>query len=342
MMVRMAVLGVLCFSITGSAEPQPCSNGAGDILDAKDQPTFRVRTTEHFTLHYNTTHETANDLVPHMESTYQAVWSFCQDLKLAIKAPAQSLSIYLFDDAKEYRSFCEKEGVRCDGVQGTYVANLNAVLLLNVLRHEAMAALNAPGQDAANPQWMRERDAFVKSYNRLVVRHEIAHQLLFNIGALNRNAIYPDWLLEGLACLFEPDWPVNPNADLILNQDRLADLRDSLVGTSSPNEREVRKRLGDDRGRLLSLRTVAANPEAVADAGQFAVYRYAQAWMTTLYLYVEKKEQFAGYLGEMSGRGGARLMDADELLIFEQHFGPLNEGADKEFQAFLFHCMRSP
>src|SRR5262249_45777967 len=50
----------------------------------------------------------------------------------------------------------------------------------------------------------RRAEEFRTETNIAVIMHEVAHQLSFNTGMLNRDGDVPVWLAEGLACYCEP------------------------------------------------------------------------------------------------------------------------------------------
>src|SRR5690606_38726102 len=76
-----------------------------------------------------------------------------------------------------------------------------------------------------------QRVGLTERINRTAIRHEIAHQVLYNAGVRAREAPNPKWRIEGMACLFEETPPDSAGSGIhAINQLRVRDLRNALMG----------------------------------------------------------------------------------------------------------------
>jgi len=160
-----------------------------------------------------------------------------------------------------------------------------------------------------------QRAALVEQIHQLVIAHEAAHQVLFNIGVLTRSgADHPEWWVEGLACLFEAPLADPPHPERPTNRHRL----DDLVEAVSANKQI----------KLADL--IVALPERQADA-QNTRGRYAQAWGLLEFLRRTKPSAVSAFAKLQAAKtpGAAAPNAAQRLAEFESTFGPIEE------QAFL-------
>ncbi len=181
----------------------------------------------------------------------------------------------------------------------------------------------------------RRRD-YCEKINQTVVQHETAHQTLFNAGLHVRTAGNPRWLVEGLACLFETP-PGPPGSGFsVVNTDRLEDFRTAIGGqtrrqlTSRDYEKAV------EAGLIASPRQLILKPGMLDARGDAGVRNYAVAWAMTHYLQRNQREQLAAYLLGISARmPGEYPSPQQELELFEDHFGPIDEVFLRKFSAYI-------
>lgn len=177
------------------------------------------------------------------------------------------------------------------------------------------------------------RKAYSERINCTVVQHEIAHQVLFNAGLHQRKASNPRWLVEGLATLFETPPTLQGSGIAVINPLRLKDFRDAVADGRNPAT------LGADHylhavatGRLVSPQQLILQPELLNTHGDNGANNYAVTWALTYYLLRTKRTDFSVYLQELSHRQpGMTVSPAQELELFEKHFGPLDEVFSRRF-----------
>ena len=180
------------------------------------------------------------------------------------------------------------------------------------------------------------RRGYCDRINETVIQHETAHQTLFNAGLHVRGASNPKWLIEGLACLFETP-PGPPGSGFsVLNAARLEDFRSAVGGqskrrlTSRDYERAVQA------GLIASPKELILKPDLIDLRGDSGLRNYAVAWAMAHYLQRNQRDQLAAYLLDISGRRpGDNPLPQQELDLFEEHFGPIDEIFLRKFSSYI-------
>jgi len=314
---------------------------------------FHALDTDHFTIVTDAPHETIRPLTARLESTHAAIMRFCAAMKLPIKPLPTRLAILLFDRFDEFVAYAEKAGVSPGTAAGFYDQSTNVAAFANVLNGPALAPLHreieslnlrlrallrrstgsatatSRGDDLTNRihALRSQQDAFVERFNRLVLQHEAAHQVFFNVGVHVRGADNPIWLVEGLACQFEV-----PQSDLggdlkSVNQMRLGDLREALrVARDVRDEAKIDFRAVCESGSLMPLaELVVADSLSGADSTASAA-RYAQAWSLVYFLQKDRRDAFSTYLARFVVQPAGEVFDSKaELGAFQRVFGPLDD-----------------
>jgi len=188
------------------------------------------------------------------------------------------------------------------------------------------------------------RDKAVKRINQLILQHEAAHHVLFNIGVHVRGGQNPVWLSEGLATQFEVTQGSTGAGRVRVNHVRLADLRGTL-GV----ERSVRKVTPElyeaafAGSRLVPLERLVTDDSLFQLRGAQLGICYAQAWGLTLFLQREHPEDFARYLEQLARRRPGRgVTPRQELAGFEAAFGPLDDAWQRAWLDFVLKLPYDP
>ena len=290
-------------------------------------PDFKLLTTEHYVIVYNTSEKYAKwigDIFDRFYDKYRSVW---KKFGLDLAEPDFPLVAVLFSDKKQFDQYGQKEiGSAISLEMSAYYHKwTNRIVLCDLSGIEkildeqqsqteskkrtpsttTMALLNRPGA----------------GYNVSATIHEAAHQIGCNDGMFSRTAPIPLWLLEGVAMLHEIADVNNPkrteSGEPKVNKKRLGEM--AAFYSKNPND-PVRIMLQTD-DTLRSVRT--------------AKDYYGLSWGFTYFLYKKKPKQFASYLQMISAKTAA---DVDSptlrLLDFEDHFGSDWEKLQKEFLRF--------
>ncbi|MBI4717195.1 MAG: DUF1570 domain-containing protein [Planctomycetes bacterium] len=290
-------------------------------------------------------------LVSELERTFAAVTAFCERLDLAVDPPRERMPVILFSRASDMAAFRERFGLGDDGAAGLYLPHRNLSVFLSSLARPELRVLAdevakwqtrsqpvrylgplarrvAPQLDALCRRAeaaQRRLDALNEAFTALVVRHETAHQVFYNLGVLRRDVDEPAWLTEGLACLFET---AGASADPATtpNPYRVADLRAALaLGDADREVTLAALQAAIDAGRLVSLPTLIADPAALAASNPNAPYRFAQSWGLLHYLLTARRPALSEYLARPPTRDrGLGGNPQAELAGFEAVFGPLD------------------
>jgi hypothetical protein len=149
----------------------------------------------------------------------------------------------------------------------------------------------------------RRAREFRTGMNIGTVMHEVAHQLSFNCGMLNREADIPIWLAEGLATYCE-------STDNQVWQG---------IGEPNPERLAMLEPFARGQGRLIPLRDLVSADAWLREAKEpgIILLGYAQSWALFRMLIEERPEQLRRLLSLIYYRRGPEHRLAD----FAEAFG---------------------
>jgi hypothetical protein len=151
--------------------------------------------------------------------------------------------------------------------------------------------------------------------NTGTIMHEVAHQLSFNCGLLNRHGDVPLWLAEGLACYCESTADGTWQGMGEPNPGRLRTLAEALRGS----------------GRLIGLRELIANDGWIKGETPTVLLGYAQSWALVRMLVENHPYALRTYLTQVSQRQMAERRLAD----FQQAFGSDLGRIERRYHEYL-------
>jgi hypothetical protein len=339
-----------------SGSPPPLEEEvAADLLKIAGEG-FRIRKTDHFTIAYDTSYEALRPLIGRLEGTYKAVARFCRDRGLHRDSPVARLQVILFDQHEDFARYLTGLGLPSATIAGIYNQQTNLAAFCNTLNDPSLKGVarrieqtrsqlkrlksqrhSSQATQRRRRELQRElsivqtrRDVIVKRFNRLVIQHEAAHQIFFNLGVHVRGADNPTWLVEGLACQFEVPQAGSNGGLRRVNHMRLGDFRDALG--VPPGEKELPEAAYADAlssRRLVPLAELISRPELFSGRDDNIVFRYAQAWALVYYLDRAHREGFAAYLKRLSARAPGKVAGPErEIGEFQATLG----APDAEFQ----------
>lgn len=349
--LTMAALAPALSTSVALQQPSPPDQEAGARLLAIGGEGFQIRKTDHYTLAYDTPYEALRPLIGRLEGTYDAIWRFCEASDLEVRPPGSRLEVLLFARYEDFSQYLAGIGLRSGSLAGVYDPLTNVSAFCHVESSPGLAQLNGQieqiqkrlkrlkgrGSDASACERREnlrqhlsklrlQRDALAKRFNRLVIQHEAAHQMLYNVGVHVRGADNPLWLTEGMACQFEIPQAGSTRPMGRINHLRLADFRDALGAlpdVKSVSEEAYAKAFAERH--LVPIVDLITDDELFAGQERDVAFRYAQAWALVYYLHHRHREEFVTYLRRLGTRKpGEHVARQRKIEEFESAFGKID------------------
>ena len=243
-----------------------------------------------------------------------------------VRPPAERMMLAVFDSQEGFEVYLGRG--MSSAITGLYDRDGNRLVVYDYARNRAFREAKRRGDEiahtiAAPPERRRFVGAFTRQAREFrddanigTVMHEVAHQLSFNGGMLDRDGDVPLWLAEGLACYCE------------------STTNGAWQGVGEPNPMRVEALAAQVRGRgpLFALKDLIRSDDWLrggATAGQAAL-GYAQSWALFRLLMEEKPEQLRRYLDLIRGR---RTPD-HRLDDFAEAFGSFSK-MDARYQEYV-------
>jgi len=277
---------------------------------------FRVHTTPHYVVCYNTSRTYATWTSSLLERLYKAFTNYWEKQGLEIREPEFPLPVMVFASRQMYDAASREDLPGGTGnIVGFYSLRTNCVNMFDLTGAEAV-------RDAASSRSAGMRRGSTRELNQMLsqpeavplvatIVHEATHQIAFNCGLASRFADIPLWQCEGMAVYFEaPDLASTRGWRGIgrVNYPRLDRFQRNLPNW---NDKTLERLIsGDDRLR---------DPQTAVDA-------YADAWALNYYLIKFKSQEYAEYLKTLSEKRPL-IHDEPETRSeeFREHFGDLGK-----------------
>jgi hypothetical protein len=297
---------------------------------------FRTYATDHFLIITDARSGELTDFGQAAEATYRRAQELASRLAIPVRPLRFKLPLLVYGEWEDYISAARRAGLDADkGMPGFFDETRGLCVLfdyvslpflhdlearIEAIKERLKSASEAGGGEQGSAKEdcdkrraeMRQIEADLaaceSAINQTVVRHEIAHQVIWSLGIL-RPGDDRLWLKEGLAMQFECGESFRDN------RHRLADF---CVDASQADLTHIRALVGDPR--LLSPGADRL-PEA-----------YAAGGVLVHHLIERNPVMFARYMRaapttSAPADGPARIAD------FETAFGPLDEKFELEFHA---------
>lgn len=259
-----------------------------------------------YSLHFTVLSDADSGRTAAVNQLAEEIWSrvnvFAGRLRLATRPPTKKLLVICFDKWEDYERFLRPGGfVISPSVPGFFDQINNRCVMFNsaggplILDKRRELANPIPDSSAGRKvdEAQREITAHERIINETVFRHELAHQVLFNVGVQTARMRDRRWLQEGLAMQFESAEALSPY--------RAADF------------------LAIDAEDCLTLfRSVIADPKPLAPGAENSARAYAAAWAIVYYLIHHEPRVFAPYLSSPAESAHP------ELAVFQKRFGPID------------------
>jgi uncharacterized protein DUF1570 len=280
----------------------------GERLVAQMPPGFRIYTTPHYVLCYNTSREYAQWTSSMLERLYKAFTSYWKQKGLKVREPEFPLPVLVFADRSSYDAAAREDLPGGTGnIVGFYSLRSNRTNMFDLTGAEAVRGAGSRRGSMKEINQMLSQPAAVPLVATVV--HEATHQIAFNCGLQTRYADIPLWLCEGMAVYFEaPDLSSKSGWRGIgkVNYPRLETFRRNLPRW---NDRSLQSLVADSRR--------FRDPRTASDA-------YADAWALNYYLIKYRPDAYAAYLKMLAEK--RPLVEDDtqtRLAEFREHFGDL-------------------
>lgn len=305
-----------------STDDMPFAPLDGEALGAKMQDEmgdgFRVHTTTHYTVVYDTSREYAEWASSLLESLQEALTRYWKKQGLELQAPRFPLGVVIHSSRDDYQRYAKAE-IGTTGAVGYYSMRTNRVRMFDLTGSDELRAEAGGGRRGSRRQITRMLSTPVAEPLVATIVHEATHQVAYNTGVMQRYADLPLWFVEGMAVYFEA-----PNAKSSrgwrgigkVNYVRLKDFRRNLNGWS--RESLTSLIASDDRLR---------NPRTAADA-------YADAWALTYYLVKRRGDAYVQYVKTMAAKDPLEGSSSNDRGVseasrrmseFVDHFGELDK-----------------
>jgi hypothetical protein len=272
---------------------------------AEMPPGFRVHTTPHYVVCYDTSRQYALWTSSLLERLHKAFTNYWDGEGIKLREPEFPLLVLVFAERRTYDQLSRDDLPGGAGnIIGFYSLRSNRINTFDLTGTEAFRSLGSRGS-IREINDMLSQPAAVPLVATIV--HEATHQIAFNCGLQTRYSDIPLWLCEGMAVYFEaPDLASKSGWRGIgkVNYPRLDTFRRNL----GKWQNNTLKNLVSDNRRFR-------DPRQASDA-------YADAWALNYYLIKYQPKSYAAYLKALSKKPPLEEdSPATRLAEFSEHFG---------------------
>jgi hypothetical protein len=250
----------------------------------------------------------------------------------AIREPGARLMVAVFDSQAGFEAYLGQR--RSTTTTGVYHPPSNRLVVYDYAGNRSFIAGKRKGEQLAkrigNPLDRQRFSGGFSLYaqtrradaNVGTIMHEVAHQLSFNCGLLNRDGDVPLWLAEGLACYCE------------------ATMNGSWQGIGEPNPPRAATLAGPARGQgsFLPLHALLTGDDwlrKAADVHQ-VLLGYSQSWVLFRMLMEQRPRDLQKYLTLIHERRTAEHRLEDWSAVF----GTNLPAFEKQYHAYMRSVVR--
>lgn len=226
-----------------------------------------------------------------------------------LREPPGKMMIAIFDSQAGFEAYLGQR--MSPQITGIYHTGTNRLLVYDYGRNNAFVAQRHQDQQAARRIGLDlDRRRFIETANRQAqefraeanigtVMHEVAHQLSFNTGLLNREGDVAFWVAEGLACFCEATRNGSWQGIGEMNSERL----DALIQA---------------QGRYISLHDLITRDDWLEKKPNMPspLLAYAQSWALFSMLMHERPREMRTYLTLIYSRRTGERRVADFTQVF--------------------------
>lgn len=311
-------------------------------------PGFKVKRTQHYSVLYNTSDEDVESFGLAIEQTYRSCMNYSMKLEIPVQPPAKKLLIFYFEEHKDYAAHAVKLGKQAlpQSIPGVYFPDLNRSQFFSYQNQESFKQarlgaeakiaemqerLRQPGVSAADKRQISQEIKTARAranrsstvggdVSESIVQHEVAHQVLWNIGFHNPSSFFanPRWFAEGTAMMFEP----------------ISDGSSANFGAVNSQRLKEYQQL-EKAGKLFPLKEFLSHPGFFHSESTIGI-AYAQSWALAHYLNRVKRKQVPKYVADINARpADYKSTPEKELAAFEKAFGKPDEAWEKAWKKWM-------
>jgi hypothetical protein len=291
--------------------------------DNKLSPAARFES-KHFLAYSNADDDFSEMRLLNCEMIYDLFFDHFRKRGFKVREPGSKMMVAVFDSQAGFEAYV---GQRMDAsITGLYHTKTNRLVVYDYGQNRAFVDSKSMARGEARRIGSdMERRRYIDTVNRRAseirkeanigtVMHEVAHQLSFNCGLLNREGDVSFWLAEGLATYCEATDNGAWQGIGETNADRLMTLAVYLRGG----------------GKLIPVQNLIERDDWMKDT-KTALLAYAQSWALFKMLMEERPAQMRTYLQLVYSRRAT----SHRITDFNQAFNTEAERLDLRYQEYV-------
>jgi hypothetical protein len=263
----------------------------------------------HFTALSNAADKFTRLRLNNCELIYHQFFEHFRRKGFTLEQPPGRLMVAIFDSQSGLEAYVGQK--ISPYITGMYHPATNRLVVYDYGRNEAFVAIKRQALQKSNAfSWHNDKQRYIDTVQRQAqefrtganigtTMHEVAHQLSYNCGMLNRLGNVPCWLAEGLACYCE------------------ATSNGAWQGIGEPNPERMNTLAG--RGQLFRLEDLVSSDDWLrkSKSANAILTGYAQSWALFHMLMKDRPRAMRNYLALIYHRRTPK----HRLTDFRQAFG---------------------
>jgi Protein of unknown function (DUF1570) len=284
-----------------------------DLSQKHDLPPLARLDSKHFRAISNTVDDYTELRLYNCETIYALFFDHFRRKGFTVREPGGKLMVAIFDSQAGFEAYL---GQRMPtSVTGLYHLESNRLVVYDYARNRAFMATKSKGEQQLKDvpyslqkqrvisDFTRQTQTFRNDANIGTIMHEVAHQLAFNGGLLNRQGDAGLWLVEGMACYCE----ATRNGEW------------QGIGEPNPQRLGVLARVLEKGGEFIPLLDMVRSDDWLRQQGTTvsqALLGYAQSWALYRYLMEVHPRKLREYLALIYPRRTPEQRLADFAEVF--------------------------
>jgi hypothetical protein len=281
---------------------------------------------QHFTAMSNADETFSESRLKLCETMYSLFYDHFRRKGLVLSSPAGKLQVSMFDSQAGFEAYLGRK--MASEVTGIYDPRSNRFLMYDYGQNDSFVTRTQEAlRNAQKIHLQMDRLRYLDGVQRRArdyraetnigtIMHEVAHQLSFNSGMLNRQGDVPSWLAEGLACYCESTANGSWQGIGEVNPGRLRGLADAAR----------------NRQPLLTLREMLTQDGWLRGSDTKTILLgYAQSWALFRFLVEEQPHRLRAYLKLIY----PERISERRLADFQQAFGSDLAAIERQYQEYI-------